>query len=60
MAVIKKSCEDCGFFHDCPIDYECPALETLNAIRNKEGMIFTVHRGAIIGIATPMEEDEEE
>lgn len=60
MAVIKGKCEDCGFFKDCPIDYECPGVAILHEITKREGAIFTVHRGAIIGIASPMEKDEEE
>lgn len=60
MTVIKGTCEECGFFKDCPIDYECPGVKTLHEITDREGMIFMVHRGVIIGIASPMQEDEEE
>lgn len=40
----ESGCEDCGFYNDCPIDYECPALETLNRMR-KYNCLIMVHDG---------------
>lgn len=38
----QHGCYECGFYHDCPENYECPPLEALNRLRARDGIIIVI------------------
>lgn len=56
----ERGCQDCGFYHNCPMDYMCPGMELFTSMMEHPEKTAIMQIDNCIFIRTPKKNNEPE